>query len=249
MGRLSDWLARFSYEGSAMNRRELMWRAGATAMTVALPSCDTPSLPYRYRMTVNVETPQGVRSGSSVIEVDQGDYDLKVRGEAVAVVLPRNEVLFCLLAGVSGGPAYFAELAYKSDLDRRFGPANKENRPERLRALTQQSEPVRLPRIIKEPNAYPFVNRLVYPQFARFRSLVDPASVEWVDPDHLDDSFGKGHRLDSIVIQITRDGITHGIEKYLPWLPRLSGRNLDGTRISSSLAPSNMLRASHFLEV
>lgn len=54
---------------------------------------------YRYRLTVEVETPEGLKTGSSVIEVQQSvgrtTMDgfgelliLRIRGEAVAVDLP-----------------------------------------------------------------------------------------------------------------------------------------------------------------
>lgn len=67
-----------------------------------------PTPTYRYRLTVEVETPEGLRTGSSVIEVDtrQTRFALnpsaagvseRVRGEAVAVDLPGRRTLFALL--------------------------------------------------------------------------------------------------------------------------------------------------------
>lgn len=46
----------------------------------------------------------------------------------------------------------------------------------------------------------------------------DPTSVERVDPDNLEASFGKGYRLKAITVQVTDDEVTTGIEKRLGWL-------------------------------
>lgn len=62
---------------------------------------------YRLRLTVEVDTPQGLRKGSSVYEVwannktallpDEAKRDWGVRGEAVAVDLPNGQTLFAPL--------------------------------------------------------------------------------------------------------------------------------------------------------
>src|SRR5690242_13207563 len=67
-------------------------------------------LPHRYsfKLTVEVETPQGVRSGSSVYQVSAASMpalllpnerkrDWVVKGEAVAVDLPNGQTLFALM--------------------------------------------------------------------------------------------------------------------------------------------------------
>ena len=75
-----------------------------------------PTVTYRYRLTIEVETPQGLRSGSSVIETTIRDttgavlstpeartISSKVRGEAVFVDLGegRNVVAILALSGAS----------------------------------------------------------------------------------------------------------------------------------------------------
>ena len=84
--------------------------AALTALTLlGATGCGKPTLPdYRYRLTVEVDTPQGLRTGSSVIQVASsvsGPYALRpgvvstqVKGEAVAVDLPGGKVLFALLS-------------------------------------------------------------------------------------------------------------------------------------------------------
>jgi len=66
-----------------------------------------PSYTHRYRLTIDIDTPEGVRSGSSVIEVTrrdvrwiliaQGRYTFDVRGEAVLVDLGANRNVVALL--------------------------------------------------------------------------------------------------------------------------------------------------------
>ena len=86
------------------------WLAIALMEVSVLAACgfadDTPT--YRYRLTVEVETPEGLRTGSSVIEVQTdvasklsistpGQVRTRVRGESVAVDLPGGKTLFALL--------------------------------------------------------------------------------------------------------------------------------------------------------
>ncbi|HEY8604753.1 MAG TPA: hypothetical protein VIL62_10545, partial [Tsuneonella suprasediminis] len=93
-----------------MKRRRFLSGVAASGLALSLPACsladDTPT--YRYRLKVEVETPEGLKTGSSVIEVEQsmgrsagtgfGEIIMRrVHGEAVAVDLPGGRTLFALL--------------------------------------------------------------------------------------------------------------------------------------------------------
>jgi hypothetical protein len=56
------------------------------------------------------------------------------------------------------------------------------------------------------------------PMMVRFRDINGPTSVELVDPERLDTSFGPGVRFSKATIAITSDAVTTGIEKSAPWL-------------------------------
>jgi hypothetical protein len=102
--------------------------AALTAI-VTLISCSKGLPSYRYKMTVEVETPQGLRSGSSVIEVrtsgggltNTGGIQSRVQGEAVAVDLGSRGALFALLTARNDADraAGIAPTAFPERVDKR----------------------------------------------------------------------------------------------------------------------------------
>lgn len=161
---------------------------------------------YRFRMTVEVETPQGLRTGSSVYEVvayqspkltsEEKAGGGGVRGQAASVVVPSG-VLFALLgtpiAGESLGSVATVALQPEAGTGRIadyvaavhslggwFGTAKAQ-----------------LP-------------RGKWPIFVRFSNPSEPTSVELVDPE------AAGVRR--IVVETTHDDVTTGIENKLTWL-------------------------------
>jgi hypothetical protein len=172
-----------------------------------------PKLPdYRYRLTVEVETPEGLRTGSSVIQVAShvaSEYALRpgalitqVTGEAVAVDLPDGKVLFALLTkpGSEEGANRYAFDA--------LIPKPWQGWEEYVRdvyALVERHDVGTLP-----PTAYPML--------VTFGDIHDPKSVHQVDPSNLAASFGQGVRLRRIVVQMTDNPVTASIGRRLVWL-------------------------------
>ena len=86
-----------------------------------LSGCDLLPHRYRFKLTIEVATPQGVRSGSSVYQVwaarmpallpNERKRDWVVKGEAVAVDLPNGQTLFALMRT---GNLYRSDLALMS---------------------------------------------------------------------------------------------------------------------------------------
>lgn len=195
------------------HRRELLGFAVLAAFGLALSGC-TKRESFSYRMTVEVETPQGLRTGSSVIKLSVSDpgrgpfvlphsgTNAQSRGEAVAVDLPDGQVLFALLRkpDSSNGAEVFPYEALNPP--RHTGEYALINRTRELKRMTNIGT---LP-------------REHWLMLVRFRDIGDPTSVELVDPDDPAASFGEGVSIRRITIQITDDRVTTGIEKRLGWL-------------------------------
>ncbi|MEM0929728.1 MAG: hypothetical protein AAGI89_10605 [Pseudomonadota bacterium] len=204
------------------------------AMTLlALSGCDAligvGDASYRFRMTVEVETPKGLKRGSSVYEVSAGSRtkilpDARASkvtsiGEAVALDIAPGRTLFALLK--NGTPSgTMAELSMTT-LDKGFGTSH--------RAMVSTAEELEARGAGGPPAA---VDPEHYPMLVTFGDLKDPSSVEKVDPDDLAASFGEGVTIKRITVQLTDDPVTTGIERRLGWLPNYYDKMLDGNRLN-----------------
>jgi len=194
-----------------MARRELLFGAAGTAGALALGGCGLFDRrgSYRVRMTIEALVPEGVRSGSSVFEViaskvfkllpDERSGDSELKGQAVAVELPAGP-LFALLKDDDAGQS----LQYR--VTKALSPGASFNSIDdyvaTVRALSSGDHSAELP-------------RTDWPMMVRFRDLNDPASVERVNPDAVG--------VKRILLETTKDGVTTGIEKRLPWLVKHHG--------------------------
>lgn len=177
-----------------------------------------PSSTLRAKITIDVETPEGLKTGSSVHEVvfslepcplcntSGPKFRRHVRGEAVAVDLGERGTLFALLNG-GGGNYPEADPVTPFILEKLFGlKEDKDWRgAEAVRVLGRASGQADIPQ-----NLLPFM--------VRFRDINDPKTVERIDPANLAASFGPGVKLNKAMIEITRDSVTTRIGKRLTWL-------------------------------
>lgn len=212
----------------------------AAGAAVVLAGCNGISHerfePVRYRLTAEVETPEGVRIGSSVIEVTWGASRLdgpfggagySVKGEAAAVDLPGGQTLFVLLSSAD-------DVDWAAWVIKRIPTAGKAEQaiPEssdpkaRIASARRELDLIRADRAIHPvwSSAPPHqIAGLSAPTLVRFRDVANPKSVEQVDPDNLVKSFGPGYRLKSLTVQMTDAFVTTGIEKRLGWLGKHAG--------------------------
>ena len=196
----------------------------ALALTSAgvLSACGYRGETVRYRLTVDVDTPQGLRSGSSVLEArirQSGKNSLltpeargvrtDLKGEAVTVEMPDGRLLFALLRRPGGYAGQIVGLFnYVTPLPKFEGEYASVRRVEYL----------------KEHGGAGVVPPERYPMLVTFDDINDPTSIREVDPGDLAASFGEGVSLRSIRVAITDDEVTTGIEKHLKWLPNTHGR-------------------------
>ncbi len=226
-----------------ISRREaLATLAGAGSL---LAGCNSDSKhaaflwqePYYAKLKVEVDTPEGVKTGFSVIEVrrDKADKGYRARGEAVAVDLPGNQTLFVLLRSQSN-PDWVGSLHSYSKIDDSNGITDD----------TIEAREAYNRRVAADRRVWPIARRRKtavedsdnYPLFVRFRDIADPKSVEQVDPDDLAKSFGPGVKLKSLTVQMTDEPVTSGIEKRLGWLDHLDRYRSDPSNPFTSTLPS-----------
>lgn len=180
---------------------------------------------YRFKMTLEVDTPEGVKSGSSVYEVEAKNVaaltpggvglQVNVRGEAIAVDLPEGRTVFALLKAVNANG--HDDLGYTSmvALDPLFRWDYVES-AERIATGVGLTSPAE---VLPEN----------YPMLVTFTDIDDPKSVQRVDPANLAASFGPGTHLKRITVEVTDDDVTTGIEKRLRWLSQSDDGGLDPT--------------------
>jgi hypothetical protein len=192
-------------------------------------------------MTVEVETPDGVRTGSTVIEErahksasfpgpDAGGITGSTRGEAVAVDLGTQGVLFALLRpehGEASVGGYAWALLPNPPIARAAADAVEQ----KITALKSVRGSAELPRDM-------------YPMLVRFQDASDPASVQQVKPEDLAQFFGPGVELRRITVEITDAPVTDRIRQRLPWLSRYPEPSLD-PNFRPTTTPSFLQRLRH----
>lgn len=202
---------------------------GALLAALLLSACDLfaplTDESYRFRMTVEVDTPEGLRTGSSVYEVTAGnrtallpemaDRHKGLRGEAVAVDLPCGRTLFALLK---------TDNAFRTDLDHismaALDPAYNNDWVESADRISS-GDGIVSPAVL-EPEDYPML--------VIFRRVGDPASVRLVNPSDLSGVFGEGFSLRRITVARTEDETVPTIARRLSKLGIEEGHGLDRSR-------------------
>jgi len=191
---------------------------------------------WRYKLTLNVSTPDGVKSASSVVEIKSevsgsfwktGVAD-HVNGEALYLDLGRGRrPLVALLIrptelrrwrtntrwgeeSPSGVLRYLMGISHKPNYNYQTDFLDEIRRMKSNKGI-YQVEPRDLPDIVT------------------FADVADPNSVMVVDVEHLDATLGPGVAWQSITIQIVDEPVTKGILEKLPWLkPMKNDAHLDG---------------------
>jgi hypothetical protein len=173
---------------------------------------------HKYRLTVDVETPAGIKSGSGVLAVfpDRG-YSrggrTRIGGDAVFVDLGGAKNLVALLAHLDQsldleGMNYLALRAYGAARGSRV-------------SFNEMS---------KMTGAVPVTGALI-PILLTFADPKDAGSARLVAPDDVAQALGEGFRLRGVTVEVVPNGwwpidfggplgepVTRAIEARLPWL-------------------------------
>lgn len=198
-----------------MTRRGAIRLLAGLATVGLLAGCDlfTQRATFRVRMTVEVQTAQGLKSGSSVMEMSAqtrvaagtqstARYSAGLsHGEAVVVDLPDGP-LFVLLTIPDAKDSFGGPI---------FDALNGDGKP-----LTNDDMMAFVSRMGSIGARYRgYVRRELWPLMVQFADIANPTSVERVDP--------VATKVTRIMVETTNDPVTVGIEKRLVWLPNQKG--------------------------
>jgi hypothetical protein len=222
---------------------EMKW-AGAIAILVGasflLYLYTQPAYTHRFRLTIEVQTPDGLRSGSSVIETsawESGNW-----GPTEARGIRRDFKGRAVFVDLGGGRNLVALLA--------FGPQG-----------TDQSKLFRLVGAALAPgrsidwkdeyrlNGTGALSREYTPTLITFADLANPRTAALVDPADFGKTFGSRFTFRQALLTTTSESASEGIGKILPWW-NLPGRPAEqayrawrqGSTIGVSLAPEDLFQ-------
>lgn len=186
-----------------------------------------PTYTYRYRMTVNVEVDGEMRSGSSVIEVRVTEQpaiiinpiSTRTEGEAVFVDLGGQRSLVALLASGDYAldqefPNYVVPLLFRSETNGRLASIPS------LRGKRELGG-----------------KDLPTPTLVTFSDANNSATLKVVRPEQLERAFGSNVHWRGVVIEMTTDPVTHGLEARLPFLVLQRDVLRDPLRDSTKFVP------------
>jgi len=244
------------------NRRTVTAFFGFACVAPGLSGCARWET-YRYKLTLAVDTPQGVRSAYNVVEVTttaisvpaQGEYPT-VKGEAlyldingkplIALLIKKRHSLSPPAAGqrlssAPGGHPWWADWEYDSPthmLDWLYSPDHPHNSYLDAIGSFGSSRDARA------------LATTQLPDLVTFADVNDPKSVAPVDPDNLEASFGPGVKWSARTIAITADPLTTGLSDKLPWIRTMRGNQfLDGSTLHHNPPPTfaNTLQPTDFI--
>jgi hypothetical protein len=206
----------------------VIWFLGWAYIQINYPTCT-----FRYKLTAEVNTPDGVKTGSSVIEVSyshNGDWgggetpNLNLSGEAVYVDLGAGKNLFVTLTTSESGRENYDDRHWISanGYNGKNGPLNPFALPLKIMGVNWSFGQERM---LCNAVASLSQNRKIDVPFANlptlttFADLHDLNSVKVVQPEKLSDVFGIGFSLKRATIELTTDQLIDKIAGVLVWLP------------------------------
>lgn len=212
------------------------------SIAAAMPKGDEKkTYSWRYRMTVEVDTPEGLVMGSSVFTVDltfspsdpkrtRYSSHAELNGQSVILDFGNKGKVF---STIRVSDSYLPHYAFSGPPIRTLKGAEYYSQLKGMAALAPD----------------------YYPMFVRFTDIHDPLSVQLVRGNHATDGknkppyvfqdnfskiFGEGVRLKKIYIAMTDEDASTGILEVLPLLKKIKYGHLDGNRIGTIKAENRL---------
>jgi hypothetical protein len=216
------------------------------AMSLCVAGCGRTET-YRYKLTLAVNTPEGVKRGSSVGELVFWDVSIpergtmhKLHGQALYLDLgPGARPLIALLT-TRLHPKYGEEQRWTPEtgpgtrqMSRLYGIAPSVDYMDDVPSIARMRGPHRL-----TPSDLP--------NLVTFADVNDPATVIEVDPNDLQATLGPGISWNEITLESTDEPVTTGIQLKLPWIPAFWCGMLDGDRYHDKRTLANTLSTADF---
>jgi hypothetical protein len=188
---------------------------------------------HKYRLTIEVQTPGGVRSASGVMAVHVGTNlhllpeasgGSSTKGDAIFVDLGNGRNLIATLTHGRNG-LHYDGMNYLA-----------------MNAFAEAGRKVQFKdvgRLAGKVDIFLYGNLL--PTLVTFGDVADPNTVRVLDPGDIEAVFGSGFRLNRATIEMVPVGlwpldfggplgqsVTRGIEKKLPWIAQRTSQGLGG---------------------
>lgn len=190
---------------------------------LALAGCARPEATIRYKFTLTIETPEGVKTGSNVVQLDYynsfdgGGYPHRTYGQALVIDLGRRGVLAATLSRKGFLPDTRNFSWVDADptslvLDKCVG-----GRAQAVSAIDV------IRQLLPCKDRYS-LDRTEFPDLILFKESNDPSSAAVVDPFHPATTLGQTVKIQSATLEITNDAITYEVDRQLPWVRHWSGK-------------------------
>jgi hypothetical protein len=215
-------------------------------LAVGLAGCGRTAT-YRYKLTLAVNTPGGVKRGSSVVEVYFWDVSVpargtmhKLRGEALYLDLGAGARPLIALLTSRLHPKYGEYRGWSLEagpgtrqMSQLYGIAPSDDYMDDVPTIARMRGPHR-------------ITPADLPDLVTFADINDPKSVIEVNANNLQPTLGPGITWNEITLESTDEPLTTGIVQKLPWLPAYYSTMLDGAHYHDGRTLANNLSTAEF---
>lgn len=229
-------------KGRIVTKIEASKLASLLILTLS-PACSEEMPRYRYKMTVQISTPDGIREGSSVLEKraqrrasfpgpEHGGVFGYVVGEAIRIDLGGGRAAYALLA--EGNSTAGDDIVQNAIIRQKILGNIRYNK---IEYPTLSSK-------ISSANYKISLEKEFYPLTVLFLDEKNPYTMENIKNNKYE------YKLTNVIIESTKEKITHKIENNIPWINHPEKFRKDKNNPFTSTLPRELsfLRSPHRAE-